>query len=263
MLRRHDLDGVIRAEFSTPRSRLVGYSVSCYAVDGVVIDAAAPVMRREYGAWIRAVAPSGVLVTHQHEDHAGNVNWLAKHGVPVGMAAATRDVLRAPGPVRLYRRLVWHEMRPLVREPVPYEPSHAVLVPTPGHSADHHAVWLPERQWLFGGDLFLGVKVRVAHPGEDPHALLRSLREAAALGPRRLFDAHRGEVRDPVGALVAKADWLEATIARIRALHAQGWSVRAIRDAVLGREALAGYFSRGDYSRGNLVRSVLRGPDAP
>ncbi|MCU0622313.1 MAG: MBL fold metallo-hydrolase [Gemmatimonadaceae bacterium] len=258
MVRHDDLGGVVRAEFSTPRTRMIGYSVSCYLVDGLVVDAAAPVVRRDFSAWIRATRPAGVLVTHRHEDHAGNVNWLAKHGVPVGMAAATRAALAAPGPVGLYRRLVWHEMRPLTREPAPFAPAHAMLVATPGHSSDHHAVWLPDRQWLFGGDLFLGVKVRVAHPGEDPAALLRSLRAAIALRPVRLFDAHRGEVRDPIGALTAKVDWLEATIARIRDLHARGWPQPKIRDAVLGREELAGYFSRGDYSRGNLVRSVLR-----
>lgn len=257
MLRRYDLGGVERAEFSTPRSRLAGYTVSCYRVDGWIIDAAAPVMRREFGAWVRAAAPNGVFVTHHHEDHAGNVNWLAKNGVPVGMGAATRDAVRAPEPVKLYRRLVWHEMRPLTREPVAPVTRDVVLVPTPGHSADHHAVWLPDRRWLFGGDLFLGVKVRVAHPGEDPFALVQSVRAAAALAPVRLFDAHRGEVTDPVGALTAKADWLEATIARIRELHARGWPVARIRETVLGGEDLAGYFSRGDYSRGNFVRSVL------
>lgn len=258
MLRRTDLGGVVQAEFSTPRTRLVGYAVSCYLVDGLVVDTAAPVVRREFAAWVRGVAPRGVCLTHHHEDHAGNVNWLAKHGVPVAMGAATRAALDAPGPVGLYRKLVWHEMRPLRREPDPFAPPDAVLVPTPGHTDDHHAVWLPERRWLFGGDLFLGVKVRIAHPGEHPIALVQSLRAAAALGPRRLFDAHRGEVADPVGALEAKADWLEATVARIRTLHAAGWPTARIRAEVLGREVLTGYVSRGDYSRGSLVRAVLR-----
>ena len=36
--------------------------------------------------------------------------------------------------------------------------------------------WDAERETVFGGDLFLGVRVRVAHPGEDPRQLARSVR---------------------------------------------------------------------------------------
>ncbi len=138
------------------------------------------------------------------------------------------------------------------------------LVPTPGHASDHHIVWDAERETIFGGDLFLGVKVRAAHDDERPRELARSLRATAALRPRRYFDAHRGPVRNPVSALGAKADWLEETIAAIEQRIGQGWSDRAIAREILGREDLAYYVSRGGMSRVTFVAQVrAEGPNLP
>jgi hypothetical protein len=102
------------------------------------------------------------------------------------------------------------------------------------------------------------VKVRAAFPDEDPRQLVASLRGVASLGPRRLFDAHRGLVPDPVGALTAKADWVEETVARIDAKIDAGWSDRAIRTHVLGREPLVGWMSGGEYSKLTFVQAVRR-----
>ena len=98
--------------------------------------------------------------------------------------------------------------------------------------------------------------MRIAHLDEDPRALAASLRAAAALRPRRLFDAHRGPVARPAEALLAKAAWLDETIGAIDALLDRGWSDRAIRRAVLGPESLTGWLSAGEYSLIGLVRAV-------
>ncbi|HET7458556.1 MAG TPA: MBL fold metallo-hydrolase [Gemmatimonadaceae bacterium] len=272
-------DDVTRFEFSTWRSRAIGYSVSAYLVRGVLVDTGFHAVRRDVARLVAELREAsderrlrGAVVTHKHEDHAGNVALLARLGVPLGIAAATREALRTVPPIGFYRRYTWGSMPPLPDD----APTVATLdtdalaafglalIATPGHSADHHAVWDAERETLFGGDLFLGVKVRVAHPGEDPRRLVETLRAVAALRPKRLFDAHRGAVDDATAKLAAKASWIEEAIGEIDRLAAAGWSDAAIRTQVLGREALAGYFSRGDYSRGNFVRAVRRtGSAAP
>ena len=251
-------DDVLRLEMSSRRSRLVGYSVSAYLVRGVLVDSGFPALSRELARFLGERRPRGMLVTHEHEDHAGNVAVAARLGIPVGASPATVAALRRLPPLPLYRRYTWGTAVPLIGPLDPFADDALALTPSPGHSHDHHVVWDAERETLFGGDLFLGVRVKIAHHAEDPRELVRSLRAAAALRPARLFDAHRGPVPTPVAALTAKADWLDETIAAIDRRIADGWTDAAIRNELLGPEEATGYFSFGEYSRINFIRAVRR-----
>ena len=235
----------------------MGYSVCVFLVRGQLIDTGFPGARRSVARLLDERRPRGVVVTHQHEDHAGNVELVAERGIPVAMARATEGALRAgEANVGFYRRACWGMMAPLRAAIEAYQPAGLELLSTPGHSPDHHVVWDAEREILFAGDLFLGVKVRAARPMEDPRALARSARRAAALRPRVLLDAHRGIVPNGADALEAKAQWLDDVVGAIDAHIARGWSDRAITTAVLGREDAVAVASFGDLSRLNFVRAV-------
>ncbi|MGQ0714964.1 MAG: MBL fold metallo-hydrolase [Gemmatimonadaceae bacterium] len=239
------------------RSAAMGYSVYVFLVRDQLIDTGFPGARRTIARLLDERRPRGVLVTHHHEDHAGNVELAAERGIPVAMATATDDALRAgEANIGWYRRACWGTPSPLRARTEPYAPSGLELVHTPGHSPDHHVVWDAERDTLFAGDLFLGVKVRVARPMEDPRALARSAREAAALRPRYVLDSHRGLLPNGADALRAKADWLATTIGAIDDRISRGWSDRVIARAILGREDMVAMVSRGDLSRLNFVRAV-------
>ena len=267
MIELEKLGAVKRLRMSTRVSRALGYTASAFFTRGALIDTGFPRVAEELDAVLDRLRPNVAIVTHHHEDHAGNVGLVARRGIPLAVSADTLARLRSHRRIGLYRRLLWGTTEP------PPDPLVTVadigeagfaLIPAPGHSADHHVVWDAEGEALFAGDLFLGVKVRAAHHREDPRRLVRSLRAAAALRPRVLFDAHRGRVNDPVGALTAKADWLEQTIATIDHRIAEGWSDRAIAREVLGREDAGYYVSRGSMGRINLVRAVRRSaPQAP
>ncbi len=242
--------------FSTVRSRLAGYGVYVFLTRGALIDTGFHAVRRELGALLDEWRPAGVLLTHQHEDHAGNAELVASRRIPIAASEETLTAIRTVPPIALYRRFVWSPMPSLRTAIMDYVPRGLELIHAPGHSSDHHVVWDPEREVLFSADLFLSVKVRVARPGEDPRVLVRSLRSIAALRPTLMLDAHRGAIDRPVAALHAKADWLEETIARIDRAIDLGQPDRTIRDEVLGREAAVGYASGGELSRLNFVRAV-------
>ena len=267
MLRVEPHGDVTRLVLSSRASRLVGYTVSAYLVDTpagrVLVDTGFPGAWRALARYLGALgggevarAVRAAAVTHQHEDHAGNAARLAALGVPLVMSVATRAAVAQVPPPGFYRDFTWGRMRAVPADAPAGDAAPLALISAPSHSRDHHAVWDAERETLFGGDLFIGVKVRVAHPGEDLHALARSLRAAATLRPRRFFDAHRGLVPNAEFALGAKAAWVEDTVAAVEALLARGWPERRVRQAVLGREEFAGYVSRGHYSRLNFVRAV-------
>jgi glyoxylase-like metal-dependent hydrolase (beta-lactamase superfamily II) len=259
MLRRTQHTDVTAIELSTRRTRLISYSVHVYLVRGALVDTGFHAVRREVARLVDEVRPRGAFVTHQHEDHAGNVELLARRGVPLAMSALTEAQVRRVEPIALYRRFTWESMPSLRATVVPFAPDDLALLPAPGHSADHHVVWDASTRTLFSGDLYLGVKVRLMHPSEDPYAIMASLRAAIALEPERLFCAHRGAVASPVRMLAARADWLATTVGEIERRIGHGVADdRAIAREVLGPEPFTGIISRGEYAHVNIVRSVRR-----
>jgi len=223
------------------------------------VDTGFPRAERAFRAAVQQLRPRGVVVTHWHEDHAGNTPALAELGVPMRMHAGCEALLRERPAIRFYRRAVWGRTERLRARLEGFDPSPLAMIEAPGHSPDHLIVWDAERRILVSGDLFLGVKVRVAHEeDESPRALVASLRGAAALEPRLLLDAHRGPVRDAAAQLRAKADWNEELIGQIEQFDAEGAKPAEIVRRLFGGDSLVGFVSGGEYSREGFVRAVLR-----
>jgi glyoxylase-like metal-dependent hydrolase (beta-lactamase superfamily II) len=251
-------DDVVRLRMQGIGTRAAGLDVSAYLVRGILVDTGFHRARREMDAAIASLTPRGAVVTHWHEDHAGNAERLAGRGLPLWMHGSTEQMLRRRPAIRLYRRLVWGRPPKLRSTLTSIELEDLQVIHAPGHSFDHHVVWDPRTSTLFSGDLWLGVRASIMHEAEEPSLIVRSLRAAARLEPRRMFDAHRGPVENPTAALLAKAEWLEQTIGEITRRLNEGWSERQIVQRVLGGEAAAGYASGGEYARRNLVRAVRR-----
>ncbi|MDB4915205.1 MAG: beta-lactamase domain protein [Gemmatimonadetes bacterium] len=248
---------VVRLSMSGWRGRAVGYTVSAYVLRGVLVDTGFPGIRSELMQAVTTLAPRGGIVTHWHEDHAGNVPELAASGLPLVMHAECERLLRERPSIRAYRQIVWDRPNALVAPVRAFDPAPLQIMATPGHTDDHIVAWDPERRIVVSGDLFLGVKVRVAHSHESFAALLHSLRAVAALEPRMLLDAHRGPVLNATTLLHAKIGWLDDTIGTIRALHDKGAGEREIQHRVLGAEPFVGWVSFGEYSKRSFVRAAI------
>jgi glyoxylase-like metal-dependent hydrolase (beta-lactamase superfamily II) len=251
-------DDVQRIRMWTRRSAAVGYDVSAYLVRGVLVDTGFRHVANELGRAFADLRPRGVIVTHWHEDHAGNAPALAASRMPMWLAAGTESKLRERPRVKLYRHVVWGRPPGLHGGITPLEPAPLMVVATPGHSADHHIVFDPETATVFSGDLWLGVRVRIMGASENPYEIIESLERAIALRPERMFDAHRGLVDRPVDALEAKRAWMWDTVGAIERRVEAGDSERAIVRKVLGGDEFTAIVSQGEYSRRNLVRAVIR-----
>jgi glyoxylase-like metal-dependent hydrolase (beta-lactamase superfamily II) len=257
-VRQHD--GVTEWRFSTRLSRATGFTASAFLTDdGVLMDSGIPGATDEFLRLLRSTDVQGAMITHHHEDHAGNTPVLAARDVPLWIAVSTLPYLRTVAPIRAYRRFTWYPMAPLQAAHRPFLSARYEAIPTPGHAPDHHVFWDASTRTIFGGDLFLGVAVRVCHHDEDPWMSIASLERVAALKPERLFDGHRGIVVDATTALRDKAAWIREMIARIATRVQLGDSDAAILRGVLGGESMTGRASFGEYSRMNFVRAVRRG----
>lgn len=249
---------VERLRMWTLRSRAVGYDSSAYLVRGTLIDTGSHHVRRGFARVLRDLRPRGVIVTHWHEDHAGNAALVASAGIPMWMHRDTELLLRELPPLKLYRRFTWGRPPNLHGNVEHLDPAPLRVIHMPGHSSDHHVVWDAESSTLFSADLFLGVKVRAVAITERPRQIVASLTQAIELRPERMFDAHRGLVERPVAALTAKRTWLEDTIADVDARLDRGDTEVQIVRALLGGEERTAWVTEGEYSRVNFVRTVAQ-----
>jgi len=244
---------VERIRLASWGSRIAGMDVSAYLASGILIDSGFPLARRALARFLDERRIVGAMLTHYHEDHAGNATLLAERGVPIAMHSLTRERLTEPAPIRAYRRVVWGTPAALGESFHDLSTPPLQFVFAPGHSPDHQVVWDATHATVFSGDLWLGVRARVMHSGEDPFRIIESLRVVRALQPERMFDAHRGEVHGPPTALEAKIAFLEDTIAAIRSKVAAGWSDHAILREVLGGDEAVAVASRGEKEHSQIL----------
>lgn len=245
------------------------HEVSAYRVGDLLIDSGPPPTAGRLAEWCRDAKEYSelgrVVLTHHHEDHVGGAAALQELGLPIVAPASAVPILAEGLRMPLYRRLVWSTPKRLRAAPLGEamtarlgrEELRFEVVPTPGHASTHVCLWEPERQWLFSGDLYVHPRVRYLRRIEDVWAHVASLRRVLALGPERMICSHAGLVEEAEEAIRSKIAWWEGLAEDARALREQGWAVRRITRRLLGREGFLYYASFGDFSKRNLVRSLL------
>jgi glyoxylase-like metal-dependent hydrolase (beta-lactamase superfamily II) len=240
------------------------YTVSAYLVDGLLIDAGCPGTARKLVDWCTGQEIRRVVNTHHHEDHSGANGFLqAEMGLDIAAPAEAIPILANFPQLPLYRRLVWGQPGRVVVEPldrvVETERYRFEVIPTPGHSSDHVCLFEPEQGWLFSGDLFIHERARYLRRAEDARRILESLRCVLTLHPRLLICGHAGFVEDGAAAIERKIACWEGLTNRARALQAEGHQPREIAWRLLGPEEVMTRVSGGDFSKENLIRSLLKG----
>jgi ribonuclease/clavin/mitogillin len=259
-------DEVLVVKLETFLSRWVSYATHVPLVDGLLIDTG---FARAGNSLLKALAGrevNQVVNTHAHEDHIGNNSLiLSAFGAVLFSPGASRDALLNPKSVCTlpYQHMIWGLPRPSQAAALGSEVQTArfrfQVIPTPGHSADHVCFYEPDRGWLFGGDLFLSVKVRLARGFENANDLRDSLRRVVALKPRLLFCYHRGVVADPIPTLKKKLGFMDDLHDRIQTLAASGADINEIVRRIPGPDPLSyRLITQGDFSKANLVRSFLK-----
>lgn len=239
------------------------YWTGCYLVDGLLLDCGPPATVPELLDFLSGRRVAGLAITHHHEDHMGAAYELgARLGLAARIHPAGLGFLEHGFAQEFYRRLAWGRASRVPAEPLGTEFESARLrfevVETPGHSPDHACFLVRERGWLFTGDLFIAERLRFLRADEDLTQLIASLELAASLPIDTVFCAHRGLVRDGVGALRRKADHLSALREAIRDGLKRGRSEAELTRQVVGREGFFSYLSFGHFSARNFVRAVAR-----
>ncbi len=245
------------------------YSVSAYLLGDTLIDSGCQKTAAELAAWCGGRGITRIVHTHHHEDHAGGDRLLVdRFDLDVLAPPQTVAILEAFYRLPIYRRAVWGqpgdvEARPLA-DATEIGGRRFKVIPTPGHAADHVCLYDPEQGWVFTGDLFISPKVLYLRRTENAWKHLDSLHRILQLEPRVLICSHAGVIEDASAALSRRIAHWESVAERARLLRAGGRSLGSITRELLGREGWMTWISLGEFSKRNLVRSLLRGtPDDP
>ena len=238
------------------------HSVSAYLLGDTLVDSGCPATADELADWCRHRGVRRVVHTHHHEDHTGgDATLVARLGLEIRAPADTVPILGRFYRLPWYRRLVWGQPQSAAARPfgdvVQVGDAAFQAIPTPGHAADHRCLYDPQRRWLFSGDLYISPRVTHVRRSEDAATILTSLRRLLELDPVLMICSHAGFVADARGALARRIAFWEELAAKAASLAAAGCSSRAIRRRLLGREGAMKLLSCGDFSKANLIRSLL------
>src|SRR3984885_5455428 len=136
---------------------LFGELFTTVLYDGIAIDPGSPKMRRSLARHLRQVKPkiTKVVATHAHEEHVGNLNWLAEvTGAPLYVSEMTARFLTP------CKRLPWvratiigqpPDLRPpfhLLAETLAGESRRLQVIENPGPWDDHIALYDPKEKVL-------------------------------------------------------------------------------------------------------------------
>lgn len=247
-------------------SKAVSYCTYVPLVDGLLVDSGFSMAADSLVKALGGRDVNQIVNTHAHEDHIGNNKLIVKlFNAVVLSSEASRPVLREPASIcrHAYQSLIWGCPEPsdasILGQEVHTRRFRFQVVPTPGHSSDHICLYEPERGWLFGGDLFLSVKVRLARGFENANDLRDSLRRVCALKPKTFFCYHRGVIADSSILLKKKLNFMDDLHEKIHRMAAAGTGIEEIARRLLGREPLSFKLATGgDFSKVNLVKSFLK-----
>jgi glyoxylase-like metal-dependent hydrolase (beta-lactamase superfamily II) len=247
------------------------YWTAAYLVDGLLIDTGCAYTAGELTEALKHQTVRQIVNTHSHEDHIGANGVLARErGIPILAHPLALPVLAAPRSslaLRWYQRALWGRPEPSLGRPIPDEiatPNHVFqVIPTPGHSPDHMALFEPQKGWLFSGDIFVGGRDRTLRSDYRIGQIIDSLKRLLILGPKLLFTASGSIRSNPEADLAEKIRYLEETGGRVRELAQAGMNIKDIRNRLFGREMAMRYYTGGHFSGLNLVRSFLADPPTP
>jgi glyoxylase-like metal-dependent hydrolase (beta-lactamase superfamily II)/predicted DCC family thiol-disulfide oxidoreductase YuxK len=268
---------------------LFGELFTTILYDGIAIDPGSPKMRGSLARHLRRMKPkiTKIVATHAHEEHVGNLNWLADFtGAPIHVSEMTARFLMP------FKKLPWVRAT-IIGQPPSLKPPFELLgdkldrlqvIACPGHCDDHVVLYDSEEKVLLAGDAFMGSYFATPNPGVDSRKWLASLERLMELDIEILVEGHghihtlRGDVpdfpgvvvrQDPKTAIFQKVNymrWLREQIETgfqedlpLRAIEAScfPWGRRSSWESCATDECIR-LLSLGHFSRTELVRSFVR-----
>lgn len=239
-------------------------TVCLYVMDDLMIDSGQPLMKKEAVEIACRHNVSKVLLTHHHEDHAGNAGDIKKIcGARVLCGAMTAEKIRQSLKIMPYQYLVWGRSSPCEAETLPERIDHGnhIFNPlfTPGHAKDHFVFHEKEKGWLFSGDLFLGTRIKFFRSDENIKDQIDSLKKACGLDFDVLFCGHNPVFEKGKEALERKLSYLEDVYGKCHDAWNKGIPLKnAVKEIGLREAKFIKAITCGNASLENIISSAYK-----
>ena len=218
-------------------------SVYCYLIDNVLIDTAQSNCQKKVLETFQNKSIEKILLTHWHEDHSGNTAKLAKqHNAQVFAHSFTKEKLHKGFDILPYEKFLFGKTEPFKGQIADFqgiiETLNHKLIPifTPGHADDHTVFLEKEQGWLFSGDLYVGVKIRIFRKDELFWPQVESFKKVLIYDFDVLFCGHHPRLKDGKLMLTQKLQYFEDFGGKAIHFYQQGLSVKEIMKAMRLRE---------------------------
>lgn len=266
MVERNDFGEVSQLLVKIEVNGQFAFTAALYYVDGLLIDTGPLREHKNLKPILGELEVDRVVNTHHHEDHIGNNFLFEEKGIPIfahasGVPLINDTTLWAPN-LYYYQRFFFYMPLSSKCQPIgDYIDSRKYrfrVIHTPGHSEDHIALLEEQNGWLFTGDLYRSVKVTHLKKSEDINATLNSLEHLMTYDFKTIFCSSGKVIETGKDKLREKIDWIKNIQANALRLKEEGMDKEAIRDQLLGPENFMAQFTEGDYTKLNLIESLLK-----
>lgn len=237
-----------------------------YRIGASLIDTGPPNQWSEIKRFIQEKPVSQLLLTHHHEDHSGNAARIARlcnltPYAPALSQAKLSSGYRTPA----LQKFIWGSPRPVDTQVLPdslslVDGTSVTAIHTPGHAKDLTCYFMPDKGWLFSGDLYISPSLKYLRSDENLADLICSIQKVMAYDFDVIFCPHKGVVTDGKKAMQQKLDNLLALSAKAQQLNQEGVSIDNITKQLLGPEDLLSKLTRYNICKANLIREALQVP---
>lgn len=237
--------------------------VFLYLVDEVLVDTGPARLARVLDPFLKRQHIKKVVLTHYHEDHCGNAPYLSGKGLPVYVNPLSVKRCKTKTRLPFYRNVFWGNRGPFFPHSLRGELKAGGLtwkpVATPGHVFDHRAFYIPEKGFLFTGDLLVTPRPRIILNTESTPQIIEDLKKVMEYDISTVFCGHAGIVKNGRKLLQKKLDYLQDLQEKIINLHQKGCSMGEINRKVFPGTDPLEYISCREWSSEHIVRSLITG----
>ncbi|WP_156289643.1 MBL fold metallo-hydrolase [Oceanobacillus salinisoli] len=240
-----------------------GIKVYVYLVDGMLVDTGPENLQKEFIPFFEENEFGFVILTHSHEDHSGNAQWIQqKLNKPIYVYEKGISVCQQSVPYGEYRKISWgnrEKFSPLpLQNTIQSNHQEWEVIYTPGHASDHISIYDKLNGRMFTGDLFVSTKTKVIMRYESIPMIMKSIKKLLTYDFGAMFCSHSGYFKEGKKLLKQKLDFLEEVYDEVEKLYRKGYTISEMRNKLYPKQYPVIELSDGEINSLHIITFIIK-----